>query len=72
MIQNNAELRQSIEQMGRMYRALASMHAEIAPLNNANYQLFAEGPIDEIRKLRDEVDVYLGIREALTATSHDS
>jgi hypothetical protein len=65
MIQNAAELMQSIEQLGRMYRALASLHADIAPQNFANYQVFAEGPIDEIRKLRDEIDAYLGIREAV-------
>ena len=68
MIQNAAELKQSIEQLGRMYRALAALHAEIAPLNYANYQVFAEGPLDEIRKLRDEIDAYLGICESAAAT----
>jgi hypothetical protein len=72
MIQNDAELRQSIEQMGHMYRALAAMHARIAHLNYANYHLFAEGPIDEIRKLRDEIDAYLGIRNALATAGQTS
>jgi len=67
MIENDAELRQCLEQMDRMYRALANLRAEIAPLNYANFQLFAEGPIDEIRKLRAEIDEYLGIREPLAA-----
>jgi hypothetical protein len=63
MIRNDAELAQSIEQMERMYRALARLRADIAPVNYANFQLLAEGPIDEIRKLRGEIDAYLGIHE---------
>ena len=69
MIENDAELTQSLEQMDRMYRALANLRAEIAPLNYANFQLLAEGPIDEIRKLRAEIDGYLGIREMFSTTS---
>lgn len=72
MIANDVELRQSVEQLDRMYRVLADMRSRMGSTNPSNFKLFAEGPIDEIRKLRDEVDAYLGIREALTATSHDS
>jgi hypothetical protein len=63
MIESDAELTQCLEQVGRMYRALRSLRAEIAPLSKPNFQLFAAGPVDEIRKLRAEVDEYLGIRE---------
>lgn len=67
MIESDAELAQSLEQMERMYRALAHLRAEIAPLNYPNFELLAEGPIDEIRKLRSEIDAYLGIREPAAA-----
>lgn len=69
MIQNDAELQHSMQQMERMYRALAHLRADIAPLNYANFQLLAEGPIDEIRKLRSEIDEYLGIREPAASSS---
>lgn len=68
MIENDAELRQSMEQMERMYRALACLRADIAPANQERFQLLAEGPIDEIRKLRKEIDEYLGIQEPAAAS----
>jgi hypothetical protein len=69
MIKSDAELQQSLEQMERMYRALAHLRADIAPQNYANFQLLAEGPIDEIRKLREEIDAYLGINVPMAAGS---
>jgi hypothetical protein len=71
MITNDEGLEVTIEQLARMYRILAGLHAQIAPLNHANYQIFAEGPIDEILKLRREIDEYLGVAEA-PATAHRS
>jgi hypothetical protein len=67
MIQNEAELAQSMEQMERMYRALARLRSEVAPVSDAKFRLLAEGPIDEIRKLRREIDDYLGIFEPVPA-----
>lgn len=64
MIQTAEGLELSIEQLARMYRIVASLHAEIAPHNYANYQIYAQGPIDEVLKLRTEIDEYLGITES--------
>jgi hypothetical protein len=69
MIHNDEGLEQAVEQLGRMYRILAGLHAEIAPLNYANYQIIAEGPMDEISKLRREIDEYLGITEPADAVN---
>jgi hypothetical protein len=67
MIHSDEGLELMIEQLARMYRALGDLHAHVAPLNFANYQILAEGPIDEIAKLRREIDEYLGIAEPAAA-----
>jgi hypothetical protein len=64
MIPNDEGLEVTIDQLARMYRALGDLHAHIAPLNYTNYQILAEGPIDEIMKLRREIHEYLGIVDA--------
>ena len=58
MISCQQELDVSIEQLNRMYRALALLRAEVPP-GSPQYELFAEGPWDEIEKLRAEIDEYL-------------
>lgn len=58
MISNQAELEQAISQLNHMYRALAALRAEI-PRNSPQFDLFAEGPKDEIERLRAEIDEYL-------------
>ena len=59
MIENTAQLEQAIEQMGRMQRILESYRERILPKNPRNFAVFAEGPLDEIRKLQIEIDEYL-------------
>ena len=59
MIENTAQLGQAIEQMGRMQRILESYRARILPKSPRNFAVFAEGPLDEIRKLQIEIDEYL-------------
>lgn len=59
MIEDTAQLEQAIEQMGRMQRILESYSVEILPNNPRNFAVFAEGPLDEIRKLHVEIDQYL-------------
>jgi hypothetical protein len=60
MIENTDQLEQAIEQMGRMQRILESYRADILPKNPRNFAVFAEGPLDEIRKLETEISDYLG------------
>jgi len=59
MIETTEQLEQAIEQMGRMQRILESYRADILPKNPRNFAVFAEGPLDEIRKLQAEIDQYI-------------
>jgi len=66
-IQSDAGLNQTIEQLDRMYRVVEELRKRMGTTNPAQFRLFAEGPIDQIRKLREEIDEYLGIQEPATA-----
>jgi len=67
MIETTAQLNQAIEQMSRMQSVLESYRVEILPKNPRNFAIFAEGPLDEIRKLQAEVDEYLSRLAPLAA-----
>ncbi len=67
MIENTEQLQQALEQMGRMQRTLESYHAEILSQNPRNFAVFAEGPLDEIRKLQAEISDYLARLEKAPA-----
>lgn len=68
MIENVDQLRQAIEQMGRMQRVLESFHIDILPKNPRNFALFAEGPLDEIRRLEADISKYVEQLERIDAT----
>ncbi len=59
MIENTEQLIQAIEQMGRMQRVLESFRRDILTKNPKNFAVFAEGPLDEIRKLQAEIEDYV-------------
>ena len=59
MITDADQLYQAIEQMGRMQRLLESYRKDILPQNPRNFAIFAEGPLDEMRKLQAEIDDYI-------------
>ena len=59
MIKTTEQLEQAIAQMGRMQRILESYRADILPKNPRNFAVFAEGPLDEIRKLQAEISDYV-------------
>jgi hypothetical protein len=60
MITDDEQLDQALEQVARMYRALASLRKDVLPRSDRQFALMAEGPIDEIRKLAGEIDCYIG------------
>jgi hypothetical protein len=64
MITNDEQLNQAVEQLGRMYRALAALQRDVLPLNGRRFALLSEGPLDEIRKLEEQIDAYTGKRVA--------
>lgn len=61
-IQNDEQLRGTHEAVGHLYRALAALRKDLSPASR-NYRLYAQGNIDEIRKLQAEIDAYLGRTE---------
>jgi len=67
MIENEAQLRQAIEQIENLYHALDSLRADILPKNPRNFAVFAEGPLDEIRKLQAQIEQYITRLEPLDA-----
>jgi hypothetical protein len=46
-----------------MYRSLADLHKRVAPVNFKNYLLLAEGPLEEIRRARRDIEEYLGVTD---------
>ena len=63
MITNDAELSQSMEQLERMYRALAALRRDVYPVSRQQFALLAEGPEEEIRRLQEAIDIYTGRSE---------
>lgn len=61
MIENDGELGQALEAMGMMYRAMASLRKDVLPKSRQWFNLMAEGPVDEIRKIQAEIDAYTGL-----------
>jgi hypothetical protein len=59
MIDNESQLEQAVEQMGRMYRALAALNAEVLPKSRQRFAVMAEGPLEEIRRLDEEISQYI-------------
>ena len=59
MIQTDAQLQQAIGQIERLYQGLDALRADILPKNPRNFAVFAEGPLDEIRKLQAEIFAYV-------------
>ncbi|MBM3882841.1 MAG: hypothetical protein FJ387_24480 [Verrucomicrobia bacterium] len=62
MIENNEQMEQAYEALGDLYRMLASYRAKVLPVSARNYTLIAQGPLEEVRKLQAEIDVYLGLQ----------
>ncbi|MFO0964283.1 MAG: hypothetical protein U0793_01670 [Gemmataceae bacterium] len=58
MIRNDDELAFVREQLGHIEKALASLRARVEPLNPRNYEVFAEGYVDQIAALQAEIDAY--------------
>jgi hypothetical protein len=56
-------LDQSIEQLERMYRVLAELKSRVEEADPNRFQIMAEGPADEIRRLQADIDSYLGVAE---------
>jgi hypothetical protein len=67
MIQNEAQLRQALEQIQSLYVALDSLRVELFPKNPRNFAVLAEGPLEQIRQLQLQVDAYVHFLEETPA-----
>ena len=65
MIQNDEQLENTQGALHHLELALASLRRDILPLNARNFALMAEGVIDDIWKLRGEIDEYLGLKRPI-------
>jgi hypothetical protein len=65
VITNDEQLAQALEALGFMYRAMASLRRDILPRNRKWFNLMAEGPVDQIRKIQAEIDAYTGLNEVV-------
>jgi len=71
MIETSDQLYQAIEQMARMQRILDSYRNEILTKNPRNFALLAEGPLEQLRQLQQQIDEYIQRLEA-SGTPADS
>jgi hypothetical protein len=51
-----AILAQTVEQLERMNAALIGLHRELLPSQPRKFAILAGGPLEEIRRLRDDVE----------------
>lgn len=56
MIETEAQLRQAIQQMENLCRAIDSLRAEVFQHNPRNFAILAEGPLEQIRQLQAQID----------------
>jgi len=68
MIETAEQLCQAIEQMGRMQRILESYRNEILTRTPRNFAVLAEGPLEQLRQLQQQIEEYIQRLEA-TGTS---
>jgi hypothetical protein len=60
MITSEVEFQQTLEQLQRMYRALADLREQVLPKNPRLFAVLAEGPLDQIRQFQEEIETYVG------------
>ena len=56
MKHDEAVLAQTVEQLERMNQALIALRQELLPGQPRKFAILAEGPLEEIRRLRDEIE----------------
>ena len=62
-----AVLDQTVEQLERMNAALIALRRELLPRQPRKFAILAEGPLEEIRRLCDEIEHLTGSLAAVEA-----
>ena len=60
-ITSQEQMAQALEQLGRLYEALAALRREVEPINPRNFAILAEGHLEQIRRLQHDLDEYAGV-----------
>ncbi len=66
MIENEEQLQQTRLAIINLESSLASLNREVLPINPQRFVLMAEPVIGQIRELRHEVEVYIGLTSAIS------
>lgn len=56
MNKTEAILNQTVEQLERMNEALATLRRELLPAQPKKFAILAEGPLEDMRRLQDELE----------------
>ena len=56
MSKEQETLGQTIEQLERMNRVLAHLRKDVLPKNPKLFKVMIEGPLDEISRLKDQIE----------------
>lgn len=59
MIATVDRLRVSMEQMERLIRAIDDLRENVLPANPALFAALSEAPLDELSRMRQEIDGYV-------------
>ena len=63
MIEDERQLQQAMDQLGRMYSALSALRADVLPKDPEMFRIMAEGPMEYIGALTREIREYSGAVE---------
>ena len=64
MIQNDEQLRRTQEALNDLESSLATLHGKKATIHPDRFALMAAPLVDHIRRLRAEIDEYIGMAAA--------
>ena len=59
MIENVQQLRVTMQQMERLFHALEDLRQTVLPKNPKLFATLAEGPLDDLQRLRSDVDNFI-------------
>ena len=59
MSYEDQQIQQTIELMNGMCRALTALSTGVLPVNRQKFALLAEGPLEDLRRLHEEVNRYI-------------
>lgn len=65
MIEDDAQLEQTRSVLGAVETSLAALRRRVEPVNAALFQAMAEDYVEDILRLRAEVDTYIGTAQAM-------